>query len=96
MAKLISIAVQTREHLSPRYLAIDADGHVCRGEGGQTPGAPMVISWERVTSEFPGSSESKCPRVTFKVTRGPQKKGRLPKGTTFTLQPPKKGRREED
>ena len=27
MAKLISIAVQTREPLSPCYLAIDTDGH---------------------------------------------------------------------
>jgi hypothetical protein len=95
MAKLISIAVQTREPLSPCYLAINTDGHVWRGEGGQTPGSPMIIGWERVTCEFPGSSESKSPRVTFKMTRGPQKKGRLPKGT-FTLQPPKKGRREED
>ena len=93
MAKLISIAVQTREPLSPCYLAIDTDGHVWRGEGGQTLGAPMVIGWERVTSEFPGSSESPSHRVTFKVT-GPRRKGRA-KGT-ITLRPSKKGRREED
>jgi hypothetical protein len=93
MPKLTSIAVQTREPLSPCYLAIDADGHVWRGEGGQRPGAPMVISWERVTSEFPGSSEPQSHRVTFKVT-GPRRKGRA-KGTII-LRPSKKGRREED
>jgi hypothetical protein len=93
MPKLISIAVQPREPLSPGYLALDTDGHVWRGEGGQMPGAPMVISWERVTSEFPGSSEPQSPRVTFKVT-GPRRKGRA-KGT-ITLRPSKKGRREED
>jgi hypothetical protein len=53
----------------------------------------MVISWERVTSEFPGSSEPQSHRVTFKGT-GPRRKGRA-KGTII-LRPSKKGRREED
>jgi hypothetical protein len=91
MPKLISIAVENPEH----YIALDSESNAWRGQLVTEPRGPIVIRWERVMSDFLGSSESKShPRVTFKVT-GPQKKGRLPKGS-FTLQPPKKGRREED
>jgi hypothetical protein len=51
MPKLINIAVE-----SPGRYVVNSESHVWRGQGGQTPGAPMAITWELVTSEFRGGS----------------------------------------
>jgi hypothetical protein len=48
MPTFISIAIER-----PRpYVAIDDGDHVWRVDGGSALGAPMVMTWEPVTSEF--------------------------------------------
>jgi hypothetical protein len=65
MPKLISIAVE-----SPgRYVAVDSESNLWRGQVVTRVGSPPAIKWARVTSEFPGSNEP------VQLTGGPAQPG---------------------
>jgi hypothetical protein len=65
MPKLISIAIES----AGRYVAVDSESHLWRGQIVTKVGSPSAVKWAPLASEFPGSGEP------VRLTGGPEQPG---------------------